>query len=145
MTDYHRPPFLERLFESGTSRRVDRRLSFNREEVLDSILQELRKLLNTRSPSRRERDDDEPLTACEYGLADLLQYYPYDPAAREELGIRISRAIEVFEPRLCLVNARVYPTDTIPRRCRVEIEASLKLESVRRPVFFSLVAGHSVG
>jgi type VI secretion system lysozyme-like protein len=141
MTDYYRPPLLDRLLQGRENDAADWRKASNRDDVIESIRRELCNLLNTRCHVRPSSDGSREMTVVDYGLGDLLQCYPDDPAACHSLGVRVSRAIEAFEPRLCGVIAVVKPTETRPRRCLVEIDGSLNVESIRKPVFFRLIAG----
>jgi type VI secretion system protein ImpF len=65
-----------------------------------SIARELERLFNTRTPSAAGTLERRPVTVMDYGIPDLSLFPAADADARARLARHLTRAIEIWEPRL---------------------------------------------
>jgi type VI secretion system protein len=112
--------------DRGAQRSVQHRT----EQVYDSILRHLQRLLNTRQ--------GDSAAAPEYGIPALTDV---DYASRaEEMRREIERAIRAYEPRLEGVRVRYVDPDPLdPLRIRFEIDGRLATGEEQVGVRFSTV------
>jgi type VI secretion system protein len=106
---------LERL--DHTEEQGRRSLHVNREQVVDSVLKHLRKMLNVRQGSAPAL----PL----YGMPDFNDLAGRFPEAIVEIQRAIKVSIERYEPRLKKVRIKHLPDDEDRLQLRFEITAQL--------------------
>ena len=88
-----------------------------REAIADSVVDHLRKLLNTRSGGASAAPD--------FGLPDLNESTFSMADGTHHLEVAIQRCIEAYEPRLSGVRVRHVPGGVDPCRLRFSIVAAL--------------------
>lgn len=118
---------------------------YDRRQLIDSVVLELSRLLNTRRATKSLGPGEE-LTVVDYGLRDFASLSSMSPTDREQLALEIARTIEAFEPRLKSV--RVYwmePKADNPRILSAWIEGVLCLGSLTESVSFPLAMEFSGG
>ena len=117
---------LERLADPG----VDRPLTIteNTQQLADSILRHLQKMLNTRQ--------GHVLTQPEYGIPDVTEFIQTLPDMVNEVRSAIRNSIEKFEPRLRNVEVAFVPSEGAGLSLRFEITAELVTEKEDASVWF---------
>jgi type VI secretion system protein ImpF len=111
-------------------------------ELTESVIRELRCLLNTRLPVAAGLSDESSQTTINYGLPDFSHLNSASPADRELLARLIERKIAAFEPRLKQVRVSLEPHPVNRGAVTGNLRAVLQLESISEPVSFPLaVAG----
>lgn len=103
-----------------------------------SLVRELGRLLNTRSPLPAGRYLAEPLTVLDYGLPDLLAFSPANPDDHRLVEAVVARAVLAFEPRLSEVRVTVRETGGDGRALRLALEAVLSSGTLSEPLRFPL-------
>lgn len=101
----------------------------------ESVLRDLRRLLNTRNGWRPVEAGDTLLrqSVANYGVPDFSGFSLGSEEAREALRRTVEETVRNFEPRLSRVRVRRMPDDIeTSRRLRLQIEAELLAEP--RPV-----------
>ena len=68
--------------------------------LAESIARELERLVNTRTPAVAGELERRPITVMDYGIPDLSLFPAADADARATLARNLTRAIELWEPRL---------------------------------------------
>src|SRR5262245_24078847 len=68
--------------------------------MAESIARELERLVNTRTPAVADELERRPITVMDYGIPDLSLFPAADADARATLARNLTRAIELWEPRL---------------------------------------------
>lgn len=122
------PPLFERLAESAEAERP-----FDLEALAASVSRELSRLLNSRSPLH----DSAGILA--YGILDWTALQAHRDTDRRLLARDIRRAVQRFEPRLLLAEARVEADPQQPQRLRVRLLGSLRQDPGRTPLLFDLI------
>jgi type VI secretion system protein len=100
----------------------------NTQELADSILRHLRKMLNTKQ--------GHSLTQPEYGMPDVTEFIQNLPEMVEVVQRGIRNSIEKFEPRLRNVAVTYVPSEDIVANLRFEITAELVTEREEASVWF---------
>jgi len=100
----------------------------NTGRVVESVLGNLRRLLNSRHGIA-------PI-AADYGIPDLSDVVHNFPEATAKLRLAIKAAIEKYEPRLRRVNVRSVERPDEPLSLRFEITAELIAEERNASVWF---------
>jgi type VI secretion system protein ImpF len=113
------------------------------EDVAESVVRELRSLLNTRLPVAAGMSDESSQTVLNYGLPDFSHLNASSPSDRELLARLIERKITAFEPRLKQVYISLEPHPTQRGSVVGTMSASMQTESFREPVSFLLAGGTS--
>jgi len=126
-------PLFDRLGASGAagqtaSRSTDRRLLFQ------SILDELSRLLNSRSPVLPEYAEWANGTVLDYGIPDLSSVTPAREGDRQKVAEIIERRVAAYEPRLCDVRASVMPSPGDSQGLHIVISGSVRVGSTREPI-----------
>ena len=116
---------LERLRTPPSGQRTVHR---SVEALQDSVLQNLRRIFNTRQ--------GEVVTVPDYGMPDLTDVpYAY-PDSIEDVRRAIQHAVTKYEPRLRGVRVRHIAEDGDPQLLRFEITARLAEDGEQLPVRF---------
>ncbi|SRR5579884_655892 len=100
----------------------------NTQELADSILRHLRKMLNTRQ--------GHVLIQPEYGMPDVTEFIQNLPEMVDVVQRGIRNSIEKFEPRLRNVTVNYVPSPDIAANLRFEITAELVTERDEASVWF---------
>ena len=118
------------LLERLADPRVDRPLTIteNTQQLADSILRHLQKMLNTRQ--------GHVLTQPEYGIPDVTEFIQTLPDMVNEVRSAIRNSIEKFEPRLRNVEVAFVPSEGAGLSLRFEITAGLVTEKEDASVWF---------
>lgn len=109
---------LERLRDP--ERHVRPTIQENTQELADSILLHLQRMLNSRQ--------GHALIQPEYGMPDGSEFMRSLPDAVDEIRHTIRSSIEKFEPRLRRVKVVYAPSEHDPFRMRFEVTAELVTE-----------------
>jgi type VI secretion system protein len=117
---------LERLRDPGADR--PRTIQENTSRLVDSVIANLRRLLNSRNGIAPIRED--------YGIPDLSDMVHSFPEANARMRAAIKAAVEKFEPRLRKVSVRPASAGDDMFSLRLEITAELVTPSQKAPVWF---------
>jgi type VI secretion system protein ImpF len=131
------PSILDRLIDPGSGGTLARR-GYSVEQMIDAVRRDLEELLNTRrtNPWLPEEFTEVCRSVEAYGLADLTSVHAFTPGQRAAIGRLLEHAIEIFEPRLRQVRARlVESTDPGQRTVRFHIDARLALDPAPEVAF----------
>lgn len=117
---------LERIADPRTDAPLT--ITENTQQLADSILRHLQKMLNTRQ--------GHALTQPEYGIPDVTEFIQTLPDMVNEVRRAIRNSIEKFEPRLRNVEVTFVPSEDEWMRLRFEITAELVTEREDAAVWF---------
>ncbi|HEX4955281.1 MAG TPA: type VI secretion system baseplate subunit TssE [Thermoanaerobaculia bacterium] len=139
-------PLFDRLEDhEPDQKREPRPLStLDRKELLESVRQELERLLNTRASRLPHRPAGLPRTVIDYGLHDPTHWSPHDPDDRRRLAADIAEAVRAYEPRLSDVRVTVAPLPEQPEVLGATIEGRLVGDTVAEPVSFLTAFAHDL-
>jgi type VI secretion system protein len=123
----------ERLLERLRTweREPHRRGSDDQRRCVDSIIDHLQKMLNTRQGNVPIADD--------YGVPDFLDFLQSYPDSVREIEMSIKSAIEAYEPRLSGTNVTFIPDEDETLTLRFQIMARLATEGERQVFFETMV------
>jgi len=116
------------LMDRLRDRRVDRSTELNTSILADSVLMNLKRMLNTRQGLA--------LTVPDYGLPDMTDMVHLFPEAVDICRRSIRQSIEKYEPRLKNVVVTSAIDGDEPFNLRFEIRAQLVTEKEARPIQF---------
>lgn len=118
------------LLERIADPRADEPLTImeNTQQLADSILRHLQKMLNTRQ--------GHVLIQPEYGMPDITEFVHSMPGSLKKVQNAIRNSIERFEPRLRNVDISYVPTEDDKLSLRFEITAELVTEKEDASVWF---------
>jgi type VI secretion system lysozyme-like protein len=137
-----RTPLFERLVDYQTHEPAQPNLRVqNRQQLRESVRRELYRLLNTRCPSREDRNG----TVIDYGIPDFSWMSASSGDDRRQLAEIIARKVAAFEPRLAQVRVMLDQRQTDPRAVEGTISAVLIVESIPEPVSFPLLIHNKAG
>src|SRR5262245_26326304 len=136
-----RAPLFSRLFDHEPRQREEAqpRRVLTRERLIDSILGELSRLLNTRCSTTMAMLEGQERTVMNYGLPDFTTLNPTSEGDRQRLARLIVEAVRAFEPRLREPAVDVKTDPANGRRLRVRVDGMLVMEHLPEPVSFPLV------
>ncbi len=125
------------LLERIADPRADAPLTIteNTEQLADSILNHLKKMLNTRQ--------GHTLIQPEYGMPDITEFVHTLPGTVDGVRGAIRNSIEKFEPRLRNVDVAYVPSDRDTLSLRFEITAELVTEKEDASVWFETAVSPS--
>ena len=123
----------ERLLKriSAWEREPHRRSSVDPKRIIDSVLDHLQQLLNTRQGSVSIGED--------YGVPDFTELLHAYPDSVRDFERSIRQTIQKYEPRLDGIRVRLIPQDEELLSLRFQIMAKLVTEDYKEPVFFESV------
>ncbi len=135
------PSILEslRTIDPDTSEPIVSQPGISAESLLESVLHDLQRLLNSRIPWTAIDKHDELLRAslANYGVPDFSGFALGSDDAREELRKAVRQAIVDFEPRLRNVRVtRQLDEDEKERRMSLRIEAELLADPLPLRIVF---------
>jgi len=128
---------LDQRFIAASS--TDQVLDFDGVEA--SVVRELSRLLNSRSPVPLSAYADAKLTVLDYGIPDYGAHSAQSEADRRRVAAAIRRAIEAFEPRLSDVDVALVDGATGKTIALFCITASLQVANTVRRINFTLNTG----
>ncbi len=131
-------PLFDRLEDREPDRKREPRplSTLDRTELLESVRQELERLLNTRASRLPHRPAGLPRTVIDYGLPDPTHWSPHDADHRRRLAADIAEAVTAYEPRLADVKVSVHPLPDQPAALGATIQGRLVGDEVAEPVSF---------
>jgi type VI secretion system protein ImpF len=137
--------FLDPAFQRGDPLR-----GFSLSEMADAVRRDLEELLNTRRSDHRVPEScvEVRRSLIAFGLPDLTTLNATSPGQREEIGVKLAQIIELFEPRLKEVQAKLVEVeaDRKQRSIRYRIDARLSVEPAPEVAFetvLELASGRS--
>jgi type VI secretion system protein ImpF len=140
-----RAPLFDRLVDEETAS-----LFYNKEEVIASVERDLKRLLNTRSPLRREEYDMLAENELNFALPEMYGFPEiafYDNESVSNWG-RVSqhceKVITYFEPRLKNVRVTVKKFAAGEQALTLTIKAILNIDLFQEEVVFPLTLPLSV-
>ena len=133
-------PLFDKLDQRATvTDRADQVLDIDGVEA--SVVRELRRLLNSRSPIPLSVFTDAELTVLDYGIPDYGAHSAQSEADRRRVAAAIRHAIEAFEPRLSDVDVSLVDGATGKTIALFCIDASLQVANTVRRINFTLNTG----
>lgn len=120
---------LERL--RSWEREPHRRGNDDQRRCVDSIIDHLQKMLNTRQGNVPIAED--------YGVPDFLDFLQSYPDSVRQIEMSIRSAIERYEPRLSGTSVNFIPDEDETLTLRFQITARLATDGDRRVYFETLV------
>ncbi len=118
---------------------ADRVLSIDGVEA--SVVRDLRRLMNSRSPVPLSVFADTPLTVLDYGIPDYSAHSAQNEADRLLLATAIRHAITCFEPRLTDVDVTLAGSASGKRIALFHIRGNLRIAHNVRRINFTLATG----
>ena len=135
-----RAPLFDRLSETPPAFAVDAggpRI-LTREELRNSVRDELSRLLNTRASLPRTQRELAEGTVLDYGIPDLSPFTPANEFDYPKVAALIVRKVEAYEPRLRDVHVAIKKSPDNPRALLGILQATLIAGTVYEPVSFPL-------
>lgn len=133
-------PLFDKLDQRATvTEHTDQVLDIDGVEA--SVVRELRRLLNSRSPVPLSAYVDTRLTVLDYGIPDYGAHSAQSEADRRRVAAAIRHAIEAFEPRLSDVDVSLVDGATGKTIALFCIAASLHVANTVRRINFTLNTG----
>ncbi len=118
---------------------ADRVLSI--EGVEASVVRELQRLMNSRSPVPLSVFADTPLTVLDYGIPDYSAHSAQNEADRLRLASAIRHAITCFEPRLTDVDVMLAGSASGKTIALFQLRGNLRIAQNVRRINFTLATG----
>lgn len=139
-------PLFDRLADDtpGSKREHPKKLILNRAQVLESIVSEVGRLLNTRLSATAKiyslyRDQDYGLgLPWMYGIPDFTSIDPADKTQWARINTLFEKAIAYFEPRLKNVNVSLDHFDGQSQRLYVSVRGQVVMKEFQQPVAFGV-------
>jgi type VI secretion system protein ImpF len=113
--------------------------------VRDSILQQLRSLLNTRVALDIDTLEGRERTTIDYGLPDLSAFPVGNSEAMARLARHIAQTILVYEPRLQVQNVVIEAFPGRGNTLVARVAGSAKVGLMVEPVSFAIALGEELG
>ncbi len=141
-----KPPLFDRLIDDTpqTTREHPKKIILNRAQVLESIISEVGRLLNTRLSATAKiysqyRDQDYGLgLPWMYGIPDFTSMDPADKTQWARINTLFEKAISYFEPRIKNVNVSLDYFDGQGQRLYVSIRGQVVMKEFQQPVAFGV-------
>jgi type VI secretion system lysozyme-like protein len=142
-------PLFDRLLDNDpdTIEEYPVKRYYNRFELIQSIEQEVSRILNTRATAKRTEQDSlslEPLSKglpeC-FGLMDFSQYDGANPGDWDRISKICVQAINRYEPRLKSVAVTVTAFDRKTQSLQAVIQAVLAMKEIQGEVTFPVEFG----
>lgn len=115
--------------------------TLNKKEFIDSVLQDLNNLLNTRSPNSHEQLERGERSVINYGMPEFSVLYSQNSDDQKRLARFLKETIAFYEPRLNNIRVSFVGKKDFGKSAVVRIEADFTAQSIREPVSFSVVLG----
>jgi type VI secretion system lysozyme-like protein len=114
------------------------------EGLRDSVLQQLRYLLNTRVPLDIDTLEGRERTTIDFGIPDLSAFPLGNSDAMARLARHIARAISVYEPRLRVGDVTLEPFAGQRDGLVVRVSGGIEVGAVVEPVSFAIAVGEAI-
>ena len=142
----HKLPFFDRLIDDSpdTPTEHPKKILLNRAQVLESIVNEVSRLLNTRLSATAKiysfyRNQDYGLgLPWMYGVPDFTSMDPANKTQWVRISELFENAINYFEPRLQKVKVSLYLFDGQSQRLYVSIRGQVVMQDFQQPVAFGV-------
>lgn len=137
--DGARAPLFDRLTKPGAEAEVTPFRVLDKGALVESVIRELDRLLNTRAPLLAETPGEGERTTLDYGVVDVSAY---SPAGRDDqLRLRqvLASAISAFEPRLRNVRINVEGRSGYGNGLKVTVSGRVVCGSIAEPVSFPVL------
>lgn len=139
-------PLFDRLIDDApeAQREHPKKVLLNRAQVLESIVNEVSRLLNTRLSATAKiyslyRDQDYGLgLPWMYGIPDFTSIDPANKTQWSRIASLFEKAICYFEPRLQKVNVSLDHFDGQTQRLYVSIRGQVVMKEFQQPVAFGV-------
>lgn len=139
-------PLFDRLIDTNieNSNEHPKKVFLNRAQVIESIITEVDRLLNTRLSATAKiyssyRDQEYGLgLPWMYGIPDFTSIDPADQSKWKGLSNIFEKAIEHFEPRLKNVKVSIDHFDGQNQRLYVSIRGQVVMKEFQQPVAFGV-------
>ena len=122
----------------GASRRPQQ--TYDAVELQDSVFQQLKWLLNSRTPvdysTLDQRNRDNQRSTVDYGIPDLSNYLMGDVAMMTRLSDHLAETISRFEPRLQNVRVELGRADARTQRLAVTVSGDVVTGMIVIPIRF---------
>jgi type VI secretion system protein len=125
----------KRLLERIRARKEepDKRVREDPKRAIDSVLDHLQRILNTRQGNVPIADD--------FGLPDLTELHENHSDSLRSFERAIRQTIQKYEPRLRAVRVRFVPDEVDPLSLRFQIVGKLATDDYKDPVRFESIVG----
>jgi len=110
---------------------------YSPDELKESVLREISRLLSTRCGEPMAQVRFQPRTVINYGMPDHAHLSPFREEDRRALADAIQQAISAYEPRLRNVNVESV-TRPNSRQLQYRVRGNLLRDTVLEPVSFEL-------
>jgi type VI secretion system lysozyme-like protein len=110
----------------------------------ESVLQQLRYLLNTRVPLDIDTLEGRERTTIDFGIPDLSAFPLGSSDAMARLARHIARAISVYEPRLRVGDVTLKPLAGHRDGLVVRVSGGIGVGGVVEPVSFAITVGEAL-
>jgi len=121
------------------------RHTYDGEGLEQSVLEQLRWLLNTRVAIDYQtldtRNREGQRSTVDYGIPDLSAYSVGEQAAMQRLSEHLTRTIAIFEPRISDPKVTVGPADDRNQRLTVEVSGVAAAGMIVIPVRYKIELG----
>lgn len=139
-------PIFGRLVDANPDNQKEhpKNIFLNRAQVIESIIAEIDRLLNTRLSATakiysRYRDQDYGLgLPWMYGIPDFTSFDPADKTKWKALSSIFEKSIAYFEPRLKEVKVSVDHFDGQNQSLYVSIQGKVVMKDFQQPVAFGI-------
>jgi type VI secretion system lysozyme-like protein len=111
------------------------------EALRNSVIRELRSLLNTRVALDIDTLESRARTTIDYGIPDLSAFPIGDSEAVLRLARHISRTISVYEPRLHVRDVALEPLAGQKDGLLARVSGSIEVGAIVEPVSFAIAVG----
>lgn len=115
----------------------------NTEGLRNSVLRQLRLLLNTRVPLDIDTLEGRERTTIDYGIPDLSAFSLGNSDAIARLARHISRTISVYEPRLRVGDVTLEPLAGQRDAVIARVSGNIEVGSIVEPVSFAIAVGEA--
>jgi len=135
-----RVPLFERLVDNDGAASHEARpyRIHDRQGLLNSVRNEVSRLLNTRCPRPEDPRDLNHRTVLDYGIPDFSPRSAVSETDRQRLGDIIAKTVAAYEPRLSEVRVTLDPDPSHPLAALGRMEAVLRIGTFLEPVSFLL-------
>jgi type VI secretion system lysozyme-like protein len=114
------------------------------EGLRDSVLQQLRDLLNTRVPLDIDTLEGRERTTIDYGIPDLSAFPLGNNDAMARLAGHIARTISVYEPRLRVSDVNLEPLAGKRDALVVRVSGDIDVGTIVEAVSFAIAVGEAL-
>jgi type VI secretion system lysozyme-like protein len=110
-----------------------------------SVIRELDRLLNTRTPLAADELERRPRSTLDYGIPDLSLFWPFDADSEAKLVGLIERSIQAYEPRLRNPRIRIERLAHERRSLLAHVTGEIAVGTLVEPVAFPVMMRDGLG